>query len=297
MRARFMAALFLLALPILVMAETAAPLPELESRPDSSLQAGLEAVLADQGLADAVARGDLAVALAVVTVPGDPRLAMVNGHRMLYAASLPKIAILLGAADALETGRMKMNPALDQDLNAMIRTSCNDCATRVLAQVGRDELLSTLQAPRYGFYDVEADGGLWVGKDYGPAQAYQRDPLTGLSHGATAYQAARFYYLLHNRALVSPTQSELMLSTLVDPALSHKFVKNLQGLPGVRLYRKSGTWKDYHSDSVLVRYAGHAYILVALSRHPNGERWLQNMALPLHQLAVQKSWETVQAAQ
>ncbi len=40
------------------------------------------------------------------------------------------------------------------------------------------------------------DPGLCVGKEYGPAPAYRRDPLNNLSQGATALQTAHFYYLL-----------------------------------------------------------------------------------------------------
>ena len=38
--------------------------------------------------------------------------------------------------------------------------------------------------------------GLWVGKPYGKAAAYRRDPVAHLSHGATAFQVARFYFML-----------------------------------------------------------------------------------------------------
>ncbi len=44
---------------------------------------------------------------------------------------------------------------LHKDLNDMIRLSCNACATRVLARVGREELIETLQSPQYRFYDQQ----------------------------------------------------------------------------------------------------------------------------------------------
>ena len=244
----------------------------------------------EQGLAGAAERGELNVALVIVTDPANPRLAEINGHEMVYAASLPKIAILLGAAVAIEEGRLVLDAALHKDLNDMIRYSCNACATRVLEQVGRQELLDTLQSPALQFYDEDSSGGLWVGKDYGPGTAYQRDPLEGLSHGATAFQAARFYYRLHTRSLVSPALSEMMLETLVDPGISHKFVKSLEGYPGIKIYRKSGTWKTYHADSALVTYGGHAYIMVALANHQQGSSWLEKLARPMHQLAIAESW-------
>ena len=146
--------------------------------------------------------------LVIVTDPDKPRLAEFNSRQMVYAASLPKIAILLGAAVAIDEGRLELTSELEEDMHAMIRQSCNSCATRVLEQVGREELLKVLQSPKYNYYDQKGQGGLWVGKDYGPSTAYQRDPLSNLSHGATAFQAARFYYELQTGNLVSPEQNK-----------------------------------------------------------------------------------------
>ncbi|MFC1689674.1 serine hydrolase [Pseudomonadota bacterium] len=260
---------------------------------DPVLQVKLEELVRAQGLDGPASRGELNLALVIVTDPSRPRLAEINGHEMVYAASLPKIAILLGAAVALEEGRLVMSDALHKDLNDMIRVSCNACATRVLEQVGRQQLLDTLRSPSLLFYDEDSNGGLWVGKDYGPGTAYQRDPLEGLSHGATAFQAARFYYRLYTRTLVSPAQSEMMLGTLVDPGVEHKFVKGLKDYRGMKIYRKSGTWRTYHADSALVAYGGHAYIMIALANNPNGAKWLENLARPMHRLAIAQSWEAV----
>ena len=264
---------------------------------DPELQQGLEELVHKQGLWAASERGDLSLALVIVTQPERPRLAEINGHEMVYAASLPKIAILLGAAVAIEEGRLALDPVLHKELNDMIRHSCNECATRVLEQVGRQELLDTLQSPEYKFYDQEHDGGLWVGKEYGPGTAYKRDPLSGLSHGATAFQAARFYYKLHTRTLVSAEQSEMMLETLARPGISHKFVKGLDAYDDLEIYRKSGTWKTFHADSALVRFDGHAYIMVALAHSSDGADWLEKLAAPLHRLAIAESWRAVKAAQ
>jgi beta-lactamase class A len=252
---------------------------------DLQLQQALEVLVLEQNLAAAVNKQELALVLVIVTDPDNPRLAEINGHNMLYAASLPKIAILLGAAVAIDESRLELNNELQKDLDDMIRHSCNACATRVLGLVGREELLEILQSPEYNFYDQEA-GGLWVGKDYGPGSAYHRDPLSGLSHGATAFQAARFYYKLHTGTLVSPEQSEMMLDVLSRPGISHKFVKGLEPYPNLEIFRKSGTWKTYHADSALIRTDGLAYIIVALANNANGAAWLEQLAGPLHELAV-----------
>ena len=57
-----------------------------------------------------------------------------------------------------------------------------------------------------------------------------------------------------------------------DPAIKHKFVKGLEGREGVRIFRKSGTWRDYHADSGLVERDGLAYIVVAIDQHPEAGR-------------------------
>ena len=255
-----------------------AALDDLPSEPDPVLQAGLDELVAEMGLEDSASEGRLALALADVTDPDQPRLAMVNGHEMFYAASLPKVAILLGAAVALEEGQLDLDPALESDMHDMIRVSCNACASRVLDRVGRDRLLDILQSPDYHFYDPDLGGGLWVGKPYGPEPAYRRDPIDNQSHGATAYQAARFYYLLETGKLVSPAQSELMLSTLVEPGINHKFVRGLAGHGELDLYRKSGSWRMYHADSVLIHADNRAYIMVGLVEDGDGDILLESLA-------------------
>jgi beta-lactamase class A len=260
--------------------------PLLISATDKPLQAQLEDLVRQQGLSQAVQRGELALLLAIVTDPTHPRLAELNGHKMMYAASLPKIAILLGAAVAIEDGRLELDDTLHTDLVNMIRFSCNPCATRVLELVGREELINLLQSPDYDFYDASGEGGLWVGKDYAAGAAYHRDPLNHLSHGATAFQVARFYYKLNTGTLVSPEVTRLMLETLSNPGIKHKFVKGLQAFPGAKIRRKSGTWKDYHADSALVQFHDQTYIIVGLAHNRKGGAWLAQLAGPVNELVM-----------
>jgi len=260
--------------------------PLLSTAADAQLQAELEDIVRTQGLWRFVRRGELALLLAIVTDPEHPRLAELNGHKMMYAASLPKIAILLGAAVAIEEGRLTLDNELHEELVNMIRYSCNACATRVLELVGRENLIELLQSPDYDFYDPQGEGGLWVGKDYAPNPAYHRDPLNNLSHGATAFQVARFYYKLNSGTLVSPEYTDLMLEALSKPGIQHKFVKGLQDTKGIRFFRKSGTWKDYHADSALIRHNGETYIIVGLAHNENGGKWLTQLAKPLNDLVL-----------
>lgn len=215
------------------------------------------------------------MAVAIVDLNGNtPRFASVNGDVMMYAASLPKIAILLAAYQAFEDGTLEETPEMHEDLGAMIRRSSNKAATRMIDRLGMKKIQEILSDSRYGLYDINRGGGLWVGKRYASDGPRRGDPMFNLSHGATADQVARFYYMLVTGRLVSPTRSAQMLQDLSEPALNHKFVAALRiRAPSARLYRKSGTWKNWHSDSVLVRDRNwRNYILVALVQSSNGEK-------------------------
>jgi beta-lactamase class A len=168
----------------------------------------------------------------------------------------------------------------------MIRFSSNEDASRVLRWVGVDRLAEILQSSRFALYEQAGSGGLWVGKGYGPEPAVRRDPLQNLSHGATAYQAARLYWLLANDRLLSPAMNVLMKQALGNPGIRHKFVKGLESRPGVEIYRKSGTWKNFHADSALVVSEGKRVVLVGIAESPDGGNWLERLAAPMHDLAT-----------
>ncbi len=222
----------------------------------------------------------MAVGLVDLKNPSRPRYAQVNGGSMMYAASLPKIAILLAGVDALENGRLELSDAVDYDMLSMIRSSSNDAATRMIDRLGGlDRVNSVLTDPRFNFYDASNGGGLWVGKRYAKKGRRVPDPVNGISHGATANQVARFYYRMAAGRLINRQASTRMLAYMFDPALNHKFVRTLrQESPEINLYRKSGTWKNWHADSVLVwGPAWQRYILVAMVEDPDGEAIMQQL--------------------
>lgn len=280
------ALIFLTSLTLSVTAWSADEYPELRKSIDPVLQQQLETLIRKKGLQKAVGQERLAIVLVDITDEKKPRMAAVNGDVMEYAASLPKIAILLAAFVQIEQGKLKLDEQLEADLIAMTRKSSNTAATRVLDMVGREELLLILESPRFMLYDRRYNGGLWVGKAYSEKGAYQRDPLNQISHGITAIQGARFFYLLDTNRLVGPELTVKMKQVLADPAINHKFVKGLKARPGVKLYRKSGTWKQFHADGALVEYGEHKYIIVGLAEDSQGGKWLEELAAPLHDLAV-----------
>ena len=258
-----------------------------------ALQQQLEERLRHLKLDGAVRRGQLSVALVDVTDPARPRLAQVNGNQMVYAASLPKIAILLAAFERIQEGVLKLDAENRQLMTRMIRQSSNSAATEMINRVGRDYINDLLRAPKYRLYDARLNGGLWVGKEYGPGSAYQRDPLHNLSHGASAFQVARFYYLLQTDQLVSPELSREMKSILSEPAIQHKFVAGLQAdAPQARIYRKSGTWREWHADSAIVEHDGRSYIAVALAQNPQGGEWLKRLIVELDGIIMAKPVRT-----
>ena len=261
--------------------------PSLRESFDRELQAAVERRLDALGLKPAVARQDLCLALVDITDLHSPRVASVNGDHMMYAASLPKIGILLGAFVEIERGRMRLDADTSASLTRMIRVSSNEDATAMLNRVGRQRVNEILQSNRFRLYDPLVNGGLWIGKPYAEGRAYQRDPLHNISHGATAMQAARFYYLLETGQLVSPRLTTAMKEMLSKPGIEHKFVKGLADRDGLKIFRKSGSWRTWHADSAIIESAeGHRYILTALAKDQRAGQWLSEIAANLHELVV-----------
>ena len=261
--------------------------PDLRESSDPLLQGSLEATVENLGLMTAVRNNTLSVALVDITDTRQPRVASLNGDRMMYAASLPKIAILLGAFVKIEKGEMALDQATRDRLTSMIRVSSNSAATEMLRRVGSQDLASILQSPKFKLYDPLHNGGLWVGKEYAKTRVWKRDPLHNISHGATALQTARFFYLLETNRLVNPELSRTMKDMLSRPAIHHKFVKGLMAEhPDSKIYRKSGSWRQWHADSAIVERDGRKYIIVALAENAEGGKWLTQIAPALDKLIV-----------
>lgn len=268
------------------LADGAGGFPSLWDSYDVSLQKQLEGALKDLGLDKAARNRKLGVTIVDITDLEEPRVASVNGDNMLYAASLPKIAILMGAFVEIEQGNMELDEETRASLTRMIRKSSNSDATRMLNHVGKERLLEILQSDTYHLYDPAVNGGLWVGKEYGKSSAYKRDPLHNLSHGATPMQAARFYYLLETGQLCNPRLTSEMKTMLGNPGINHKFVKGLADFSDAKIYRKSGSWRQWHADSAIVEAGGHRYIVVALAEDSKGGTWLSQLIKPIHRFMV-----------
>lgn len=225
---------------------------------------------------------NMAIGVIDLNEPDSPRFAEINGNEMMYAASLPKIAVLLAAEDALEKGELEATPDVKRDMRIMISKSNNQATTRMIDRVGFQKIEAVLTSPEYHLYEENNGGGLWVGKRYAASGPTNREPLKNLSHAATAEQVCRFYYLMLHGKLVSPERSKHMLDMMEHPELHHKFVNTLERLaPNARLFRKSGSWRNWHADSILVWDEERKYIIVALVQNENGEQIIRNLVEPI----------------
>jgi beta-lactamase class A len=249
-----------------------------EARPDPDLHEELARLVAEQRLAPLVEARKFAVSLVDITDPARPRYAGVNDQVMMYAASLPKIVAIMAAFQRIQEGALLYTPELRQMLLRVARRSSNSDASRVIHMVGFENIARILTSAQYRLYDPLAGGGLWLGKAYGgPNDYWKRDPLHNLSHGATAYQTARFFLLMAQGELVNPRFSAEMREIFSEPEIRHKFVKGLAAVPGVKIARKSGTWKDWHADAGIIEHGGRRYIAVGLVEHPRGGEILERL--------------------
>lgn len=215
----------------------------------------------------------------------DIQYAGINDENMMYAASLPKIAVLLAAMDAIDKGELKDSKEIQTDMRLMISKSNNQATTRMIDRVGYDKIEAVLRMPQHQLYDEAVGGGLWVGKRYAAGGKRHPDPLKGLSHAATTKQVCSFYYQLAMGNLINEERSKEMLDIMENPALHHKFVNTLDRVaPKARLFRKSGSWKNYHSDSVLVWGPNRKYIMVALIDNNLGEQIIRDLVVPLEKV-------------
>jgi len=216
----------------------------------------------------------MAVGIVDLHKPSQIRYAAINGDHMMYAASLPKIAVLLTAMECIADGSLAYDKDLKKDLRLMIAKSNNAATTRVIDRVGMLRIAEVMQSPEYDLYDKHDGGGLWVGKRYAAAGMRNPEPLQGLSHAATVRQVCRYYTMLAYGQLVNDEMTAEMLKYLIDPKIYHKFVRALRvRAPKARVYRKSGSWRTYHADSAMVQGSGkRQYIIVALIEDANGSR-------------------------
>lgn len=212
------------------------------------------------------------------------RLAMLRPDHIEYAASIPKIGILLAYFHLYPDAAHHLDPQIRHELGLMVKASNNEMATKFSRQMGLTQIQQVLNS--YGFYDQDRGGGIWVGKHYGKSDERVGDPVANHSHAATVRQLLRFYLLLEQGNLVSPEASKTMKEIFASPEIPHdnvKFVKALSGR-GVQILRKWGSWENWLHDTAIVRGPSRHYILVGLTHHRKGDEYLIDLAREVDQL-------------
>ncbi|HEX8407546.1 MAG TPA: serine hydrolase [Thermoanaerobaculia bacterium] len=242
---------------------------------DPALQAKLESI--DAALRDRYAMTTEQTAAGVLDLQSG-RVAMIHPDRIEYAASVPKLGILLAYFQLHPEAATKVDPQTRQELGLMAKASSNEMAAKFSRAMGLREVQRVIES--YGFYDAARGGGIWVGKHYGPNSERIGDPVADHSHAATVRQLLRFYLLMDQGKLVSPEASRTMRDLLASPAIPHddiKFVKALKGR-NVDIVRKWGSWENWLHDSALITGPDRRYVLVALTRHEKGDEYLVDLA-------------------
>ena len=228
-----------------------------------------------------------------------PRVAMIHPDKIEYAASVAKVGILFAYFQLHPEAATSLDPVTQHELGLMIKVSSNEMATKYSRLMGLREIQNVLNAG--GFYDAAHGGGIWLGKHYGPNSERIPDPVANQVHAVTVRRLLRFYWLLSRDELVSPAASQKMREIFLSPDIpqdDHKFVKPLDGR-GLTILRKSGTYEDWFHDSAIIEGPNRRYVLVALTHHPKGDAYLEELAREVDDLMQKEArshrWVAVRA--
>jgi len=242
---------------------------------DAELQRQIEQI--DLKLREMYAMTESDSAVGVVDLRNG-RVALLRPDRIEYAASVPKIGILLAYFATHPEAATKLDPQTRKELGEMIKVSSNEMAAKYSREIGLKKIQEVIES--YGLYDKSHGGGIWVGKHYGKDKERYGDPVGDNSHGATVRQVLRFYLLMEQGKLVSPEASATMMEIFASPDIPHDQIKFVKGLAGrdLQIMRKSGTWKEWLHDTADISGQDRHYILVALTCHPQGDEYLEKLA-------------------
>lgn len=252
---------------------------------DAAWQAKLEQIDATLRAKYGMSEGQTAVGLLDLR---SLRLAMLRPDREEYAASVPKIGILLAYFVLHPQATTNLPPETRHQLGLMAKASSNEEAARFSQEMGLKQVQEVVTAQ--GFYDTAHGGGIWVGKHYGKSGERYGSPAGDNSHAATIRQLLRYFLLLEQGKLVSPEASKVMRQIFASPDIPHdqiKFVKGLSDRP-VQIIRKWGSWEDWLHDTAVVTGPNRHYIIAALTKHPKGDEYLEELARAIDDLVTVK---------
>jgi len=206
------------------------------------------------------------------------RLAMIHPDRGEYAASVPKIGILLAWFQLHPQAATNLDAQTRHELGLMVKASDNEMAARFSQEMGLKQIQAVLNS--YHFYDKDHGGGIWIGKHYGKGGERIGDPVGDHSHAATVRQLLRYFLLFEQRKLISPEASKTMREIFESPDIPHDRIKFVEALSdrNVQIIRKWGSWEDWRHDAAVITGSQRHYILVALTHHPKGDEYLVDLA-------------------
>jgi beta-lactamase class A len=242
---------------------------------DATLQADLERI--DTELRQKFGMTTAQTAVGILDLR-KPRLAMMNPDREEYAASVAKIGILLAYFQLNPSAATNLDAQARHELGLMAKISSNEMAAKYSKQLGLKQIQAVLDS--YHFYDTNHGGGIWVGKHYGEGAERIGSPVANNSHAATVRQLLRYFLLLEQGKLVSPQASHTMREIFASPDIPPDNIKFVKGLAGrdLQIIRKWGTWEDWFHDTAVITGPNRHYILVAMTRHPRGDNYLEEFA-------------------
>jgi beta-lactamase class A len=248
---------------------------------DPALQSALETTDAELRTRHGMASEHTAVG--ILDLKG-LRLAMIHPDRIEYAASVPKIGILLAFFQLRPDAARNLDPQTRHELGLMTKASNNEMAAKFSRQLGLAAIQDVLNS--YALYDSTRGGGIWMGKHYGESDERIPDPIGGHSHAATVRQLLRFYLLLEQGKLVSPAASKTMREIFLSPETPHDPIKFVKGLAGrdVEIVRKWGSWENWFHDTAIITGPNRHYILVGLTHHPKGDAYLVDLTAAIDDL-------------
>ncbi len=257
----------------------APPLPDYtltyDSPTDQALQSRLETI-------DAELRGRYGMAAKQTDVGlldlNSGKLAMIHPDQIEYAASVAKIGILLAYFELHPEAAAHLAQKTRHELGLMAKASNDAMATQFSREMGLHQIQQVLNDGH--FYDINHGGGIWVGKHYGKGDERYGDPIADHSHAVTVRQALRYFLLLEQGRLVSRQASKTMREIFASPDIPHDNIKFVKGLAGrdLSIIRKWGTWENWLHDTAVITGPGRHYILVALTHHPQGDSYLEDLA-------------------
>jgi beta-lactamase class A len=271
-------------------------------QPSPELQIFLDRTMATLTAPDpALRRAKVGVALLDLPKEGSPRLAQVGGHDPIYPASVVKFAYLMAAYAWQEEGRLKIDPTLDTQLEAMIRVSSNQATQKVFARLTNTAPGPELPADEYrvfrerrqvvkhwletlGIDDLHCVNPTYDGNGdlAGRDRQFLRDHSVkgGLvsddgelpnRQAMTAIGTAKLLALLATDRALTPEDSATVRRRMKrdpkqQPHLARRIAGGAARIPGLEAYAKSGTWGPDYADAGIVRAPdGRQFVLVVFT--------------------------------